>query len=82
MTPQIGEKFLCGAQESDTVWRVVETARLTESIPMANTRQIGRDARTGQIIPVREAQRRPSTTVVETVPVRKPSAPPNKPKGK
>lgn len=49
---------------------------------MANTRQIGRDARTGQIIPVREAQRRPSTTVVETVPVRKPSATPSKPKGK
>lgn len=28
--------------------------------------QIGRDARTGQFIPVREAERRPSTTVVET----------------
>lgn len=49
---------------------------------MANTRQIGRDARTGQIIPVREAQRRPSTTVVETVPVRKPAPTPSKPKGK
>jgi hypothetical protein len=48
---------------------------------MATTRQIGRDARTGQIIPVREAHRRPSTTVVETVPVRKP-APPSKPKSK
>lgn len=49
---------------------------------MANTRQIGRDARTGQIIPVREAQRRPSTTVVETVPVRKPAPTLSKPKGK
>jgi len=29
--------------------------------------KIGRDARTGQFIPVREAERRPSTTVVETV---------------
>jgi hypothetical protein len=29
--------------------------------------QIGRDARTGQFIPVREAERRPSTTVVETI---------------
>lgn len=46
------------------------------------TRQIGRDARTGQIIPVREAQRRPSTTVIETVPVRKPAPSPSKPKGK
>ncbi len=42
---------------------------------MASTRQIGRDAKTGRIIPVREAQRRPSTTVVETVPVRKPAVP-------
>ena len=28
--------------------------------------KIGRDARTGQFIPVREALRRPATTVVET----------------
>jgi hypothetical protein len=48
---------------------------------MAATRKIGRDAGTGRIIPVREAERRPKTTVVETVPVRKPS-PPSKPKGK
>lgn len=34
--------------------------------------KIGRDARTGRYIPVREAQRRPSTTVVETR--RKPSS--------
>ena len=31
------------------------------------TTKIGRDARTGQFIPVKEAQRRPSTTVVETL---------------
>ena len=31
------------------------------------TRKIGRDARTGRIIPVKEAQRRRSTAVVETV---------------
>jgi len=31
------------------------------------TRKIGRDAKTGRIIPVKEAQRRPSTTTVETV---------------
>ena len=37
--------------------------------------KIGRDARTGQYIPVREAERRPSTTVVETRP-----KPPSKPK--
>lgn len=40
---------------------------------MAATRKIGRDAETGRIIPVREAERRKSTAVVETVPVRKPA---------
>ncbi len=30
-------------------------------------RKIGRDAKTGRIIPVKEAQRRPNTTTVETV---------------
>lgn len=35
--------------------------------------KIGRDARTGQFIPVAEAIRRPSTTVVETI--RTPSKP-------
>lgn len=34
--------------------------------------KIGRDARTGQYIPVSEARRRPSTTVVETRPRPKP----------
>ena len=29
--------------------------------------KIGRDAKTGEFIPVEEAKRRPSTTVVETV---------------
>lgn len=45
------------------------------------TRRIGRDAETGRIIPVSEAQRRRSTAVVETVRVPKPAAP-SKPKGK
>lgn len=31
------------------------------------SRKIGRDANTGKFIPVKEAQRRPSTTVVETI---------------
>lgn len=30
------------------------------------THERGRDAKTGRIIPVKEAERRPSTTVVET----------------
>ena len=30
-------------------------------------RKIGRDAKTGRIIPVKEARRRPNTTTVETV---------------
>jgi hypothetical protein len=36
---------------------------------MSTIRMIGRDARTGEFIPVREAVRRPSTTVVETIKV-------------
>lgn len=31
------------------------------------TRKIGRDAKTGEFIPVKDAKRRPSTTVVETI---------------
>jgi hypothetical protein len=31
------------------------------------SRKIGRDAKTGQFIPVKEAKARPSTTVVETI---------------
>ena len=31
------------------------------------TIKIGRDAKTGQFIPVKEAVRRPNTTVVETI---------------
>jgi len=30
-------------------------------------KKIGRDAKTGRFIPVKEAKRRPSTTVVETI---------------
>lgn len=33
----------------------------------AKSRKIGRDAKTGRFIPVKEAQRRPKTTVVETI---------------
>lgn len=36
---------------------------------MAKTISIGRDARTGRFIPIKEAERRPSTTVVEKVKV-------------
>jgi hypothetical protein len=39
---------------------------------MAKTREVGRDARTGQFVPIRETERRPATTVKETVPVPKP----------
>jgi hypothetical protein len=34
---------------------------------MAKTSKIGRDAKTGLFIPVKEAEKRPSTTVVETI---------------
>ena len=33
----------------------------------SKTYKIGRDAKTGQFIPVSEANKRPSTTVVETI---------------
>jgi len=33
----------------------------------SNSYKVGRDARTGQFITVKEAKRRPSTTVVETI---------------
>ena len=35
---------------------------------MAKTHKVGRDSRTGEFIPVKEADRRPSTTTVERVP--------------
>jgi hypothetical protein len=34
---------------------------------MAKDQKIGRDAKTGKFIPVKEAKRRPNTTVVETI---------------
>jgi hypothetical protein len=34
---------------------------------MGKTMKIGRDAKTGQFIPVKEAERRPTTTTVETI---------------
>jgi hypothetical protein len=38
---------------------------------MAKSRKVGRDAGTGQFIPVKAAQRRPKTAVVETVRIKK-----------
>lgn len=38
---------------------------------MTKSRQIGRDAKTGRFIPVREAKRRKSTAIVETIKVKK-----------
>ena len=34
---------------------------------MAKTRKIGRDAETGQFIPIEEAKRRKKTAIVETI---------------
>lgn len=34
---------------------------------MAGTHKIGRNAKTGQFIPVKEAQRKKSTAIVETI---------------
>lgn len=38
---------------------------------MPKTRKIGRDARTGKFIPVKVAQKRKATSVVETIKVTK-----------
>ena len=38
------------------------------------SQKIGRDARTGEFIPVKEAKRRPSTTVIETIKTQKKSS--------
>ena len=35
---------------------------------MAKTHKVGRDSKTGEFIPVEEANRRPATTTVERVP--------------
>jgi hypothetical protein len=40
-------------------------------MPKGNTRKIGRDASTGQFITVKQALRRPKTTIVETIKVPK-----------
>ena len=42
------------------------------------THKIGRDAKTGEFMPVRDAQRRPATTTVETI--RRPVPSPSKSK--
>ena len=49
-------------------WALPEQAIGVIAVPnKPSTIQIGRDARTGTFIPVREAERRPSTTVVERI---------------
>jgi antitoxin component of RelBE/YafQ-DinJ toxin-antitoxin module len=40
---------------------------LKDVIMATTTRKIGRDAKSGEFIPVKEAQKRPNTTVVETI---------------
>ena len=40
-----------------------------KAMSKTHTVKIGRDAKTGEFIPVKEAIRRPSTTVVETIKV-------------
>lgn len=58
-----------GSRESESRWLRHFANR---EIPMARferkTFDIGRSSKTGQFIPVKEAERRPSTTTVERVP--------------
>jgi hypothetical protein len=49
---------------------------------MAKTRKVGRDAGNGQFIPVREAERRKRTAVVETIGVSKRTPKKGRGKGK
>ena len=44
----------------------------------AKSRKAGRDAKTGRFIPIKEAERRKATAVVETIPIK----PKRKGKGK
>lgn len=39
---------------------------------MAQTFKIGRDAKTGEFIPVNEAKKKPNTTVIETIKIKSP----------
>jgi len=50
-------------------WRTNILSSRNRSLVMAKKieSKAGRDARTGQFIPISEAKRRPSTTVVETI---------------
>lgn len=71
-------------QLEDTPLRSIRKAAMLHkwSLKMP-IRKIGRDARTGEFIPVKEAVRRPSTTTVETIKPKPGSKPnPKKPKGK
>lgn len=47
--------------------RAKETRMRNNTQRNQQNQKIGRDAKSGQFIPVREAQRRPSTTTVETM---------------
>jgi hypothetical protein len=47
---------------------------------MSKDRKIGRDAKTGEFIPVKEANKRPNTTTVETIPSPKKAPPKDKKK--
>ena len=38
-----------------------------DEMAAAKSHKIGRDAKTGEFIPVKDAKRRPSTTTVETI---------------
>ena len=64
---------LAGTPYGTSVLRVeVAAAIANREIPMATnerkTFDIGRSSKTGQFIPVKEAERRPNTTTVERVP--------------
>lgn len=45
------------------------TGLTNKSVHMSKSVRIGRDAQTGRFIPVKEAEKRPATTVVEKVKV-------------
>lgn len=67
------KSFLTWVERGESVGDYTLKARGPKVMASSKGQKIGRDSKTGQFIPVKEAQKRPSTTQVETI-----KKPPNK----
>lgn len=61
-------------------WRPVGAGWTQPKETPMTTKKVGRDAGTGQFIPVKQAQQNKKTSVVETVKTRPPAPAPKKPR--